>query len=225
MNLYVCRHADRESEQHDSMLSSAGWDHAASLGRAVCSAGTANPYILSSPYGRCLETATAVAHAVGTREILVEYGLSEGPRHVPGTLGPLEGMRQRFPLIDTRYRSFLGEPGGELSQGDVLPRCAEMGRYIAQFAARAHARRDVVVVTHGTVAIGLVAAVASCAARSQLDNLRDLQGCCPAGFYKLHRAPHRATWSCDYVCYSRHLPRHVGLRGTATTPVCRVRAP
>jgi len=219
MKLIVCRHADKQSANQDSLLSSLGKWQSATLGKAIYNEGIVNPYILSSPYSRCLQTATCVADEVGASDIYVEYGLSEGPLHIPGSLGSIERMQNSFPLIDKRYKTQLDEPSGEKTQHDVLPRCARMSNCIVELFKYKCLHRDVVIVTHGTVAIGLVAAIAQDKSHCQHDNIQRIQGCCPAGYYKLV-ASHGATWQTDFSCCSNHLSVAIGQYGTTTTPIC-----
>jgi len=219
MNLIVCRHADKQSAKQDSLLSSLGKWQSSTLGKAIYNEGIVNPYILSSPYGRCLQTATCVADEVGASDIYVEYGLSEGPFHIPGSLGSLESMQLSFPLISKRYTTQLDEPSGEKTQHDVLPRCARMSQCIVDFFQHKCPHRDVVIITHGTVAIGLLAAIAQDKSHSQHDNIHRIEGCCPVGYYKLVTS-HGQKWQTDFSCFSSHLPVVIGQYGTSTTPVC-----
>jgi len=219
MNLIVCRHADKQSTNQDSLLSSLGKWQAANLGKAIYNEGIVNPYILSSPYGRCLQTATCVADEVGASDIYVEYGMSEGPLHIPGSLGSFERMQNSFPLVNKRYQTQLDEPSREKTQHDVLPRCARMSHYIVDFFQHKCPHRDVVLITHGTVAIGLVAAITEDKTHSQHDNIHRIQGCCAAGYYKLVKS-HCSIWQTDFTCFSNHLPISMGKYGTNTTPVC-----
>jgi len=219
MKLIVCRHADKQSANQDSLLSSLGKWQSATLGKAIYNEGIVNPYILSSPYGRCLQTATCVADEVGSSDIYVEYGLSEGPLHIVGSLGSIERMQNSFPLVDKRYTTQLDEPSGEKTQHDVLPRCARMSNRIVELFKHKCLHRDVVIVTHGTVAIGLVASIAQDKSHSQHDNIQKIQGCCPAGYYKLVTS-HGETWQTDFSCCSNHLAVSIGQYGTTTTPVC-----
>ena len=121
---------------------------------SIFNEGIVNPYILSSPYGRCLQTATAVAREVAASEIFVEYSISEGPFHIPGSLDSLKMMQHSFSLIDEWYQTQFDEPRAGKTQHDVLPRCAQMSQYISEFFRHKCLYRDVVVITHGTVAIG-----------------------------------------------------------------------
>jgi len=219
MNLIVCRHADKQSANQDSLLSSLGKWQSVTLGKAIYNEGIVNPYILSSPYGRCLQTATCVADEVGASDIYVEYGLLEGPFHIPGSMGSLERMQHSFLLIDKRYPTQLDEPSGEKTQHDVLPRCARMSHHIVDFFQYKCPHRDVVLITHGTVAISLVAAIAQDKSHSQHYNIHRIQGCCPAGYYKLVTS-HSAKWKTEFACFSNHLPVAIGNYGTSTTPVC-----
>jgi len=218
MVLYICRHGDKQSKAHESVLSKRGHMHAMYLGKAIVQEGVVNPYILSSPYDRCLATATAIAKQVNADSILVEYGLCEGPHHIPGTVASIRKMQEKFPLISTNYTSCLREPCGEQSQLDVLPRCQRMSEYISKLNTPALENRHMVIVTHGTVAIGMVGALM----QNDMRQINSIPGCCPAGYYKLKRS-HQARWTSDCICHSDHLPSDIGQCGTPTTPLCHVR--
>lgn len=228
MSVYICRHADRQSTHPMSALSQMGKTNAVALGQTLASNGMREPCILSSPYERCLETATAISRTVGRVPILVEYGLSDGPIQ-PGAVGvcvPL--MQQRFGLLDTRYKSKTPLPNHEDTQRHVLPRCVNMGRFVSDFYMNQPANTDVVVVTHGTVAMGIVAAMAQKQYESLDDSLEHVQGCVAAGYYKLVPYNHQEgglAWSSDYVCNSSvplgGFPEH----DTKTTPTCYIPGP
>jgi len=217
MSVYVCRHADRESTHHASLLSDTGHRQARLLGAALCAELVEAPFLMSSPYGRCLQTATAVAKQVGAPRIIVEYGVCEGPLHVHGSLPEFPCLLREYPMIHPAYRTESREPCGESSQHDVLRRCEVMARCVAAFHASNNPRCDVVVVTHGTVAMGLVAAMAGGVGTY----IQDVQGCCAAGYYKL-AAVRGGGWATDFVCHAGHLS--AGDRETETTPVCYVGA-
>jgi len=228
MSVYICRHADRQSTHPMSALSQMGKTNAVALGRTLASNGMREPCILSSPYERCLETATAISRTVGRVPILVEYGLSEGPTQ-PGEVGvcaPL--MQQRFALLDTSYQSKTPLPNHEDTQRHVLPRCVYMARFVSDFYMNQPANTDVVVVTHGTVAMGMVAAMARKPHESLDDSLERVQGCVAAGYYKLVPSNHQEgwlAWSSDYVCHSSLpccvFPQH----DSKTTPTCYIPRP
>ena len=116
MSVYICRHEDRQSIHPMSALSQMGKTNAMALGQALASNGMREPCILSSPYERCLETATAISQTVGRVPILVEYGLSEGP--LPqGVVGVCASqIQQRFALLDTTYQSKTPLPNHEDTQ-------------------------------------------------------------------------------------------------------------
>jgi len=64
------------------------------LGEELCRNGVRDPYILSSVYKQCLETATAISRGVSRVPICLEYGLSEGPTTLlEAPLCPLFGRR------------------------------------------------------------------------------------------------------------------------------------
>lgn len=218
MVLYICRHGDKQSDSHESRLSKRGHMHAMYLGHAIMQRRVVNPYILSSPYDRCLQTATAIAKQVNANSIFVEHGLCEGPLHIPGTMSSIRKMKEKFPLINMHYLSCLREPCGEQSQLDVLPRCQKMSKYISKLNEYIAQNLDIVIVTHGTVAIGMVAALM----QTDIHEIGSIPGCCPAGYYTLKQVS-RARWAGDCICNSDHLPSDVAQRGTRTTPICLIR--
>jgi len=91
--LYIVRHGDRYNPEWvekvgaalersgDIPLSHAGHRQAQDLGAFLRDRGVGT--IISSPYLRCLQTASEVAKESGAR-ILVENGLAEGPGHQVG---------------------------------------------------------------------------------------------------------------------------------------------
>jgi len=205
-----------------------GKTNAAALGWTLAGNGMRKPCILSSPYERCLETATAISRTVGRVPILVEYGLSEGPTQQVGVGVCAPPMQQRFALLDTKYVSRTPLPNHEDTQRHVLPRCVHMGRFVSNFYMSQPANTDVVVVTHGTVAMGMVAAMAQKQHESLEVSLKHVQGCVAAGYYKL--VPYKHTegglaWTTDYVCHSSLplgvFPQH----DSKTTPVCYIPGP
>jgi hypothetical protein len=103
-----------------------------------------------------------------------------------------------------------------------------MGRFVSDFYMSQPANTDVVVVTHGTVAIGMVAAMARKKHESLDDSLTNVQGCVAAGYYKLIPCEHTKdglAWSSDYACHSSSwlgvFPQH----DTKTTPTCYIPGP
>jgi len=228
MSVYICRHADKQSTHPFSALSEMGKTHAIMLGNELRKDGIYMPYILSSSYDRCLETASAISLGMGHVPIFVEYGLSEGPQppppHTHMRIGSSE-MQSIFPLLDTTRPSKTMPPHGEYTQQDVLPRCVEMGRFASKFYASKKYKADVIFVTHGTVAIGMVAAMAQQSHESLNDSLSKVQGCVAAGFYRLTPYMHAKDgiqWKTDFKCHSSHLPNQLQEKGTITTPTCYV---
>lgn len=220
MSIYICRHADKESTRYDSMLSEEGHAQAFLLGQALAPAPNTSRYIMSSPYGRCLQTATAISGQGGPL-ILVEYGLSEGPSHVPGSIPPFSSVHSAFPRIDTTYDTTLFEPSGETSQRHVLQRCEPVARYISDLWESCGGGSEIVVVTHGTVAMGLVVAMVRVQGEHSASCALKTEGCCAAGYYKITRAPHTLhgpAWETDFTCHSGHIPNHK--RTSGTTPIC-----
>ena len=228
MSVYICRHADRQSTHPMSALSHMGKAGAMALGQALARNGVRGPCVMSSPYERCLETATAISQTVGRVPILVEYGLSEGPlRQGPVFVCASQGQR-RFALLDTEYQSKTPLPHREDTQRQVLPRCVSMGQFVSGFYMNQPHNTDVVVVTHGTVAIGMVAAMTRKNHESLDDSLQKVQGCVAAGYYKLVPCEHREdglAWSSDYVCHSSSCFGGWAPHDTETTPTCYIPGP
>jgi broad specificity phosphatase PhoE len=225
MTVYICRHGDKQSNDHYAMLSDVGKTQANDLGTALCDRGVRKPHILSSPYGRCLQTATAISQQVGGVPILVEYGLSEGPLHEPNLFPPLHSMKRDFPFLNLTYVPQTPEPHNEYNQRDVLPRCLEMADFITAFFANKQDCKDVVIVTHGTVAVGVVAAMVK-KVYEPLDNcIQKVQGCVPAGYYQLMPSmcdQRGLTWTTDFQCICSHITPEIQVNGTETTPICFV---
>ena len=223
MSVYICRHADRQSTHPMSALSQMGKADAIALGQVFANKGIRCPCIISSPYERCLETATAISRKVGRVPILVEYGLSEGPLKHGDSAVYVSDRQKQFALLDPGYQSKTPLPGQEDTQRQVLPRCVQMGLFVSNLYTKQFDNTDVVVVTHGTVAMGIVAAMARKEHESLDDSLKNLQGCVAAGYYKLVPCAHRKgglAWSSDYVCHGL-FPK----RDTQTTPTCYIPGP
>jgi len=224
MKFYICRHAEKESVDVYSKLSERGHEQARLLGRHLARNTGACPLILSSPYERCLETASAIAREYEGACILVENGLAEGPvnsreAHTPVSLHTLKAA---FGMLDPEYVSYYPMPSGENTQRDVLVRCMYMSRHLLHTFARNNKGRDVVVVTHGTVAMGLVAAMATSRQDDVCACVADaVQGASAAGYYTVERTCTPSAGSVvrsDFRCCSAFLP--VPPLPSATTPVC-----
>jgi len=71
--------------------------------------------------------------------VCLEYGLSEGPLHEPHYFTGLNQLKLEFPLLDATHDSHTPEPGGELKQRDVLPRCEAMSLFVSSFFANREA--------------------------------------------------------------------------------------
>lgn len=110
--LYVVRHGDRHNpewaSQMDASLDRGGLDtrlardiplsplgHRQSEDLGEFLRGKGVKTIISSPYIRCLQTASAVARATGAK-IVVEHGLCEGPGHEMGWLPDLVERHRYF---------------------------------------------------------------------------------------------------------------------------------
>jgi len=228
MSVYICRHSDRQSTHPLSALSANGRMHAIALGRELGENGVHEPYILSSVYERCLETATAISRTVGRVPIFVEFGLSEGPvQEMPSNM-TLFQIQQKFRLVDPLYRCITPPPLGEYTQRDVLPRCVEMGRFVSDVYRKSPHKADIVVVTHGTVAFGMVAAMTQQTHESLDDALKKVHGCVAAGYYRLvpcEQTNHGLTWLTDFQCHTSNFPGSSQESGAATTPVCFIPSP
>jgi len=213
----VCRHADRwvpdwlndmnvlledsgddQRLRHDIPLSPLGLRQAHELGSFLATQDVS--VIISSPYLRCIQTAEAVSIATGAR-ICLEPGLSEGPGHEPGWLPTKLERKRYFPQIDLSYRPLAFEPAGEETDRDVIPRAVKMSRALSAWMEQQGMRGQVIVVTHASVMLGLVAAAAAGVGErggynadvtaEDLDAvdalLQDMDGARPAGSFTLER--------------------------------------
>jgi len=228
MAVYICRHGDKDSLDHYSMLSDVGKTQARDLGTAFFNRGVHGPCILSSGYRRCLQTASAISQQVGGVPIRMEYGLSEGPLHQPNSFPDPLTMKREFALLDLTYTPQTPEPHNEYDQRDVLPRCEEMGNFITAFFANHRECEDVVVVTHGTVAMALVAAMVKKPHESLDSCLQKINGCVPAGYYQLVPSmcdERGLVWTTNFQCICSHLAPEVQAHGTETTPICFIPGP
>ena len=106
---------------------------------------------------RCIQTAHAISVATGAR-ICIEPGLSEGPGHERGWLPDMLERKRYFAEIDLSYRPLAPEPQGETGDRDVIPRGVRMSRALSELQPR---RGQLVVVTHASVMLSLVAAAAA----------------------------------------------------------------
>jgi len=228
MSVYICRHSDRQSTHPLSALSANGRMHAIALGRELGENGVHEPYILSSVYERCLETATAISRMVGRGPIFVEFGLSEGPVQEMPTNTSLFQIQKKFPLVDRLYKSITPPPLAEYTQRDVLPRCVEMGRFVSDLYQNSPHKTDIVVVTHGTVAFGMVAAMTQQKHESLDDALKKVHGCVAAGYYRLvpcEQTTHGLTWLTDFQCHTSKITVSSQDSSAASTPVCFIPGP
>jgi len=160
--------------------------------------------------------------------ICVEYGLSEGPLKAEFVGVCASPMQQQFALLDTLYQSKTPLPNCEDTQRQVLPRCVRMGQFVSDFYMNQPEHTDVVVVTHGTVAIGMAAAMAWGKHESLDDSLEKMQGCVAAGFYKMvpcENKEHVVTWSSDYACHRSSCWQIFSSHDTNTTPTCYIPGP
>jgi len=160
--------------------------------------------------------------------ICVEYGLSEGPLKAEFVGVCASPMQQQFALLDTLYQSKTPLPNREDTQRQVLPRCVRMGQFVSDFYMNQPEHTDVVVVTHGTVAISMAAAMAWGKLESLDDSLEKMQGCVAAGFYKMvpcENKEHVLTWSSDYACHRSSCWQIFSSHDTKTTPTCYIPGP
>eukprot|EP01105_Mastigella_eilhardi_P026038 TRINITY_DN7314_c0_g1_i2.p1 TRINITY_DN7314_c0_g1~~TRINITY_DN7314_c0_g1_i2.p1 ORF type:complete len:260 (+),score=71.84 TRINITY_DN7314_c0_g1_i2:43-780(+) len=147
MDIVLVRHGSRrdwvnrrvwqeQADQHavpwdasDSPLSEPGLQQAKELAAFVARQyGGRIKHVFSSPMYRCLQTATAVAQALGL-QVKVEHGLQEWP---PGKPQPVESLLHLLPpgTIDLSYRTLLEvEPGSD----ETVDEMHERGK---RFAAR-----------------------------------------------------------------------------------------
>jgi len=142
------------------------------------------------------------------------------------TAKALSDLQEQFPLVDTTRQSMTLQPHREHTQEDVMPRCAEMGNFISEFYMNNQHPTDVVVVTHGTVAIGIVAAMVQRKNETFGDSLKKVHGCVAAGYYHLvpsMSAEDGLLWNTDFTCHSSHLPELFQQQGSVSTPICVVK--
>jgi hypothetical protein len=149
---------------------------------------------------RCIQTAHAISVATGAR-ICIEPGLCEGPGHARAWLPDMLERKRYFAEIDLSYRPLAPEPEGETSDRDVIPRGVRMSRGLSELMTRQRMRGQLVVVTHASVMLSLVAAAAAGIAHvggyeaevtaADLEavdrTLKDLDGARPGGYFCLER--------------------------------------
>ena len=227
MAVYICRHGDRLGLDLHSRLSTLGMQQTRDLGRVLAQQDAVCPLILCSAYDRCLETAVQISLENGSVPIRVEYGLSEGPVSQVQVFKSNKVLKHTYPLLDDAYTSHTPPPDPEYDQQDVLPRCTHMAEYISSLLLASGGIQDIIVVTHGTVAIGLAATMVRRAHETVHDSIARLEGCAPAGFYKI--VPSTSTfggspcWQTDGKCVKTHLAKEARENGTPTTPTCYIR--
>jgi hypothetical protein len=103
-----------------------------------------------------------------------------------------------------------------------------MGKIVSEFYMNNMFQSDVIVVTHGTVAFGMVAAMTQKKNETLDDSLRKVHGCVSAGYYQLIPYFHKTDglmWSTDFKCHSAALSPVFQLDGMEKTPVCRIPGP
>jgi len=226
MSVYICRHGDRQTLHLHSRLSTLGKEQARDLGRVLAQQNIACPFVMSSVYDRCLETSAEISRELGCVPIRVEHGLSEGPVSCVQPFPTSEFLEHEYPQIDATCMSHTPPPEAEHDQHDVLPRCEQMAEYISSLYTVPSRTPDLVVVTHGTVAIGLAACMVRRPHETVHDSIARLQGCAPAGFYKIVQSScascGSSSWQTDGVCVKDHLSVEARNKGTRTTPTCYI---
>jgi len=130
MPVYICRHGDRETLHLHSRLSTLGMEQTRGLGRVLAQQDIICPFIVSSVYDRCLETAVQISLELGSVPIRVEHGLSEGPVSRVQVFNTNKFSKHEYPLLDDSYSSHTPPPEAEYDHHDVFPRCARMAEYI-----------------------------------------------------------------------------------------------
>jgi broad specificity phosphatase PhoE len=212
-----------------SQLSTLGMKQTRDLGRALAQQDVVCPFILCSVYDRCLETAVQISLEIGCIPIRVEYGLSEGPVSQVQVFKHNKFLKHTYPLLDDMYVSHTSPPDPEYNQEDVLPRCAHMAEYISSLVLESDHISDLIVVTHGTVAIGLAASMVRRPHETIHDSIARLEGCAPAGVYKIVplicTAGASLSWQTDGKCGNTHLSKDARKNGTPTTPTCYIHPP
>lgn len=150
--LSKCPH-DRADDPH---LSPGGQIGAAELARKMqelrAEAGWDALHVVSSPYVRCVETADAVARALGA-SVKVEPGISEvnaSPR--PGFLDAVE-LKRQFPSVDATYTPVMNREdlSVEYSDGACARRSADAARLVTERLEEG----PVLFVGHGASCLGI----------------------------------------------------------------------
>lgn len=220
--MFVCRHADKACTHPLARLSLIGERQSVELGAELHTISRGLSCVFSSPYHRCLQTASAIVAGTSI-PICVENGLSEGPCHVPGKMLQLWESKHLFPAIDTSYRSILDEPRHERTQMDVMPRCALVGGLLTNYLKDRNITGDIAVVTHGTVVLGLTGSL------TRMSHTQRLPGSRPAGFFALSRTIHMplhtpefsaGAWQCKMECQSEYLSMQACTKSHSSTPIC-----
>lgn len=142
----------------DVELSEHGLEQAEELAQHIVSSEPDIDLILSSPFYRCLQTATPVSGQL-SKPICAETGIGEwfkperSTRPVPASCTRLA---QWFPNIDTTYTSLLGvNPNGETEE-DIHERCAKfMQLFVKDLDENRPEIKKVLMVTHAASKIAL----------------------------------------------------------------------
>ena len=175
--VYVTRHgaridngpdADRNwlraaghSRRDDPHLSPSGEQGAQELAQRLAADTPRVSHIVSSPFVRCVQTADAVAAALGL-SIRVEPGVSEVLTTFPPGLLPEADLQARFPRIDAAYEPVVRRDELRRERGDgEAARRAE--RAAAEVSRRVQAEQPgqpscVLFVGHGASCLGIVEA-------------------------------------------------------------------
>ena len=233
-SIWVVRHGERAdvdpewektaTRPHDPPLTALG--HVQAAATATVLAGEAIEAIFSSPFLRCMQTAAAIARALGL-QIRIEPGLSEilnaswyssdpvdeamSDDALAAAVGDALIDRSYVPLFDTAARR-AGQHGGNgatdtvdyelLTFPEPTP-LAAADRYARTLQALQRATPFALLVTHG---FGVQAIAEAC------DDVEVLE-CDFCALTRLHRQAQDAPWSCDVLCRSTHI---VGLTATGT---------
>ncbi len=226
--IWVARHGERADaadatwEQtaerpFDPPLTPLGFLQAEATGDALCAEPSLRvEAIFTSPFLRCVQTASAIASRLGGVPLRVEPGLSEwlNPSWFPEGI-PIDGRMSTSELaravedgpygsevvVDQSYAPLWDAPsrGAELGDGVAALTFPEanpldaMERYTAVLASLQAASPFSVVVTHG---FGVQAIVEACGA--------ELFECDYCALSRLRRAEPADSWRCDVICRATH---------------------
>ena len=225
-SIWLVRHGERvdavdkswkksAARPHDPPLTPLGLQQAAAMGRAL--RGHRLDAIYSSPFLRCMQTATAIAEAIGPGAplIRVEPGLGEwlfnrwfsaqpmdaqmAIRELQRTHGDAMLDATHVPLWDTELRRAPMQAEGGWQQPfqpvpfpEALPHVGN--RYVSSLMALREAAPFALLVTHG-FGVQAMAEVAT------NEGMEEPSYCSATRMRKLGDA----DWSCDLICRTDHL--------------------